>query len=605
MVIKSRKAFTVLKWVAGTLFLLFLLADAASWYLSARLRPLITRDLKDLVLNSTDSLYRIEFSRVNTYFLLGNASVSDVRIIPDTNIFNKMVALKRAPNNIYEVSLKKLTIRNFHPFKSYLNKELNIEQLLFEHPKVVMTNRQFDFNENRPPRPIKSPYDYISKLLKRVSVNTIDLKDISFKYVNKNLPVPETDSLDKLDITLKNWLIDAKSAVDTTRFYLLKDVMLNLNDYRFATPDSLYHIELNELAFQASTGLLSVKKFGVVPRYPEMEFGRVAGYAKERFNIQMSDISLSGIDLLLYVKKQQLAANEMNIANGYVSVFNNNELPARGVVRMGKFPHQLLQTLKGKVSVNKLNLNNVDLSYAEYDGYTKQRGKISFENTSGTVLNVTNDEKRKARNPIMLARLQSQMMGQGNMWVNFKFDLNAKDGAFSYDGQLSNMEGSVLNRITKPLGMLQVKSGIVNKLIFNVVANESKAQGNMSFAYHNLSVGLLKKVEGNNRLVKQGLFSMLANSLVINPDNPNAKGDFIAAPIFFKRNPTNSFFSFVWQTLFQGIKYTVGLSPEKEAEIQARITQFEKMKADRDKRRLLRQKRKEANERAVPANRKR
>jgi hypothetical protein len=98
----------------------------------------------------------------------------------------------------------------------------------------------------------------------------------------------------------------------------------------------------------------------------------------------------------------------MNITNGYVSVFNNNELPARGIVRMGKFPHQLLQTLKGKVSVKKLNLNNIDLSYAEYDKDSRQKGKITFENTSGTILNVTNDEKAKAKDSIMVARLQTR-----------------------------------------------------------------------------------------------------------------------------------------------------------------------------------------------------
>jgi len=603
MVKKSRKAFTVFKWIAGILLLLFVLADAASWYLSAKLRPVITRELKDLVLNATDSLYRIEFTRVNTNFLLGNASVSDVEIIPDTNIFNKMVRLKRAPNNIYEVRLKKLTIRNFHPLRCYQEKKLNVNQLLFEHPSVVMINKQFDFNENRPPRPLKSPFEYISKFLKEVSVKTIDLRNISFKYVNKNLAVTETDSLDKLNITLKDWLIDAHSATDTSRFYLLKDVWIDLSDYQFATPDSLYHIQLNELAFRASTGLLNVKKFEVVPRYSEMEFGRIAGYAKERFNIKMSDISLSGIDLPLYVKKQQLSANEMNIANGYVSVFNNNELPARGVVRMGKFPHQLLQTLKGKISVKKLNLNNIDLSYAEYDRDSKQKGKITFENTSGTILNVTNDEKIKAKNPIMVAMLQTQMMGQGNMWVNFRFDLNNLQGAFSYEGQLTNLDGTILNRITKPLGMMQVKSGEVKKLDFKVVANENEAKGKMNFAYNNLSVGLLKKVAGKDRLVKQGLISMLANALVIIPDNPNAKGDFIAAPIYFKRDPTNSFFSFVWQTLFQGIKYTVGLTPKKQAEIEAQISRFEKMKSDRDKRRELRQQRKDAAERTdAPAS---
>lgn len=592
MIEKSRKTFTLLKWTVGILFLLFMAADAGSWYLSKKLRPVIMRELKDLVLNSTDSLYRIEFSTVNTNFLLGNASVSDVKIIPDTNIFNKLVLLKRAPNNIYEVNLKKLTIWNFHPYRIYKDKKLNVEQLLFEHPTVVMTNKQFDFNENRPPRPYKSPYEYISKFLKEVSVHTIDLKDINFKYVNKNGAVPETIPLNNLHVTLKDWLIDAHSATDASRFYLLKDVLIDLNDYKFATPDSLYHVEVNEMSFAASTGQLSVKKFGVVPRYSEMDFGRKVGYAKERFSIQMSDITMSDIDLPLYVKKQELAAGEMSINNGYVSVFNNNELPARGIVRMGKFPHQLLQAVKQRLTINKVNLNNIDLSYAEYDRESKQKGKITFEKTSGSFLNATNEPKAKAKNHFMTANLSTYMMGQGMMLVNFKFDLTAKNGAFTYGGQLTNMDGSVLNRITKPLGMVQVKSGEVNKLSFNITADETRATGRMNFGYQNLSVGLLKKVKGKDRLVKMGLMSMLANAMVIKPDNPNAKGLFVSAPIDFKRDPTNSFFSFIWQSLFQGIKYTVGLTPQKEAEINAKIAAFEKIKTDRELRRKLRERRK-------------
>jgi hypothetical protein len=597
MIKYSRKTFAVFKWVAVIVFLLLMAADAASWYLSSRRRPVVTKELKDLVLNATDSLYHIEFSTVNTNYLLGNASILDVRILPDTNIFNKLVRLKRAPNNIYEVRLKKLTIWNFHPFRLYKDKKLNVDQLLFEHPSVVMINRQFDFNENRPPRPNKSPYEYISKFLKEVRVGKVDLRDVSLKYVNKNFAVPESDSLKNLNITLKDWLIDPHSATDPSRFYLLKDVLINLNDYQFATPDSLYHVKMNELSFKASTGRLIIKNFGLVPRYSEMDFGRIQGYAKERFHIQMNNISLSGIDLPLYVKKQELSAVEMNINNGYVSVFNNNELPSRGVERMGKFPHQLLQTVKAQLSVKRLNLNDIDISYAEFDRQTRQKGKITFEKTSGTLWNVTNKEKVKAKNHFMLARLDTYMMGQGKLHVNFRFDLSAKNGAFSYQGQLTDMRGPVLNKITKPMGMIQVKSGEVKKLSFNVVADETKATGNMAFAYNDLSIGLLKKVEGKNRLVKQGLISMLANALVIKPDNPNAKGEFTTVSMNFQRNPTNSFFSFVWQTLFQGIKYTVGLTPEKEAEINAQKTKFEKMKADRDLRRETRQRRREAQER--------
>ena len=188
----------------------------------------------------------------------------------------------------------------------------------------------------------------------------------------------------------------------------------------------------------------------------------------------------------------------------------------------------------------------------------------------------------------MLANLNTYMMGQGKLMVNFKFDLNAKNGAFSYNGELTNMDGGVLNRITKPLGMLQVNSGMVKKLSFNVVADDAKASGDLNFQYNDLSIGLLKKVQGKNRLVKLGLFSMLANSLVIRPDNPDAKGIMVPASIYFQRDPRISFFSFIWKTLLQGIKYTVGLTPEKQAEIDGQIARFEKMKKDRGLRREAR-----------------
>ncbi|KIO75263.1 hypothetical protein TH53_21660, partial [Pedobacter lusitanus] len=100
-----------------------------------------------------------------------------------------------------------------------------------------------------------------------------------------------------------------------------------------------------------------------------------------------------------------------------------------------------------------------------------------------------------------------------------------------------------------------------------------------------------KKVQGKTRLVKLGLFSMLANSLVIRPDNPDARGKEISASVYFQRDPRISFFSFIWKTLLQGIKYTVGLTPEKQAEIDNQIAKFEQMKRDRELRREARRKR--------------
>ncbi|RYY19463.1 MAG: hypothetical protein EOO04_21975 [Chitinophagaceae bacterium] len=184
------------------------------------------------------------------------------------------------------------------------------------------------------------------------------------------------------------------------------------------------------------------------------------------------------------------------------------------------------------------------------------------------------------------------MMGRGKLDVRFRFDLDAKDGTFTYSGTLGEMDGDVLNRITKPLGMILVKRGKVKQLEFDIKANADRAKGYVKFAYNDLAVALLEKEKDGDRLVRKGLLSILANAMVINSDNPNAEGILITAPINHQRVKTASFFNFVWKTLFQGIRHSVGITDRKEEEIRRQIANFEKIKADREKRRLERQKRK-------------
>jgi hypothetical protein len=592
---ESRKSYNTIKWVVGLMLILLLSVFLTATYFANKLQPIIKAELKDLVLNATDSLYTVEFSDLSINLLTKGASLTDVKFIPDTNVFKRLIALKRAPNNVYYIRLKTLSIKNFHPKNLFKFKKLNVDLLLFDNPDVIMVNTQFDFNENKPTYLQKSPYDYISKYLHELRVNEISFRNVKFKYINNNGKVPEIDSVNKLNVTLKGWLIDRGSDKDPSRLYALQDVMINLNDYSYATPDSLYHVNWKQFSFSSASGKLNVSNFNVVPRLPEMTFAKTAGYSKERYQISMSKIDLEGINFPLYIKKRELYATQMSITDGALAVFNNNELPARVKIRNGKYPHQILQQLKAPITVKLLNLANIDISYEEYDRDSKKKGTIIFKKTSGTVTNITNVAKIKAKSPYLFANMTTYMMGQGKLDVNFRFDLEAKDGAFSYSGALGNMDGRVLNRVTMPLGMVQIKRGSVEKLAFNIKANDQTAKGSVKFAYNDLSVALLRRDKEEDKLVKQGLMSLLANAMVINSSNPGKDGVLIIAPVNYQRPETASFFSFIWRTLFVGIKYSVGVTPKKEEEITRKIQKFEQIKIDRDKRRSIRERRRKLN----------
>ncbi|MGY3052725.1 hypothetical protein ACVWYG_000921 [Pedobacter sp. UYEF25] len=585
------------KWIATGISVVLLLLAIAAWYVNVKSKPFLSQQIKENLYKSTDSLYTISFTNLTTNILTGNATLENVEIKADTVRFRQLIALKRAPNNLYQLKLKKMRIKHFHPVTFYRFRQLRIEEIIFDNPEVVMINKQFAFNEDRPPRPLKSPYTLIKNVLAEFSIGNIKFNNAGFKYIDKNTEIPEVLNVDQINITLVDFLIDSTSAEDATRFYLLKDVRINIHDYNYLTPDSMYNIKLKELNFGAATGKLRIDRFSVQPRYSEMEFGKVAGYAKDRFDIEFRDILLDKIDLPLFIKKRTLWAKTMAIQNGHVEVFNNNSLGhnSKGG-RVGKFPQQLLQKLDIPVLIQQINLKDIDIGYAEYDRDSDQRGVISFKSTSGTFKNVTNLAKIKAINPSMDVALTTYLMGQGKFDVNFNFDLNSDQGAFSYNGSLKDVNARILNQITKPLGLVRINRGNIDELSFKFKADEKGTDGVVNFKYYDLSVALMENDPNKDHLVKRGLISFLANALLINSENPSRDGKFTSAPVHYLREENSSFFNMLWRSLFVGVKHSIGITEEKEKEVKLHIAKFKEMRASheaRKERRLQRRKERE------------
>ena len=89
--------------------------------------------------------------------------------------------------------------------------------------------------------------------------------------------------------------------------------------------------------------------------------------------------------------------------------------------------------------------------------------------------------------------------------------------------------------------------------------------------------------------------------MIIANDNPDKKGNFRPGPINLKREPTLSFFSFLYKGLLDGLKPSVGFSAKTEntvnkvvEKVGTVIDKFNKFKEDRKLRREKRQKERQA-----------
>lgn len=560
-----------------------------SLVISSKLKPFVQRELGKIVEEATTGLYRVRFQKVSINPFTANAWISELYIEPDTLVYAKLVKEQKAPNNLYNIYLDNLSIKNFHLWKAYFYKKIVVNQLQFKNPKISMTNKVLAFNENKPARPDKSPYEYLKNFFSSLQVKEIRFDNSSFRFIDRNGEKPQIDTVSNINIILKDWLIDAHSAQDSTRFFLLKDANISINDYSYATPDSMYYIKAKQFDFTWSKKMIGIQAFALEPRYSEKDFARLNGYARDRYSLVLNNLNIKGVDLLTYIKNRNLLADEVLIADGRLGVFNDRSYPKKELDRTGRFPHQLMQHIGLPFHIKTIFVQKMDISYAEFNPQSGERGHISFQRTSGKINNLSNRPSDKQKNPLINVQIESYLMGQGRLNIGFVFDMNSPKAAFRYKGHLGEMDGNQLNYITRPLAMVQIKNAAIKSLDFEISADQQEAKGKVKLLYTDLSLGLMRKHPSKDKLERLGVLSLLARSMIINESNPTENGQLIVAPVHFKRVPTASFFSFLWRSLYQGVRYSLGFTPQKEKEVQAYIKRFEDLKNNRDKRRLKRE----------------
>ncbi len=555
----------LLFWILGFAIVVTIGFFAVTRYLTNNWRPILERQLKNAVINSSDSLYRIEYKTLDIHPVNGNLKLTRFKLIPNPEVYKRLDANQSAPDNLYELEVSALVIKNANAKEAVTSKELKVADIIINKPKLTIYNNRRDYNDTisvkkKDDRPL---HQLIKDIFKDIRVQKVELRDINFAFVNRSNPEEKRTALKNLDITITDIQIDSNAALDKSRVYYTKDVVINIKDYHIATPDSLYFVKLENLNFSTAKNLLSLKKVRLEPRLSKKEFHKKLGHAQDRYDLTFNEINISNVDFDLFLNRQKLYAKNLSINNASIDVYNNNAYRKIIKNKSGKFPHQQLLKLALDMKIDQLQLKDVDISYSEFDKKSRQVGKIEFLKTNGTIKNVVNDKKALSQNAKMKADLRSKIFGKAPLHLNMTFYMNSKIGEFDYNGEIGAFDGKLINKIVKPLGMAEIISAQIDKLSFNVKANQNIARGSMFFYYKDLKVNVLKRDE-KGELKKQGFASALASVFVIQQQNPDSRGQFTKGNIYFNRPAEASFFSFLWKSLFTGIKESVGVSREKE-----------------------------------------
>ena len=559
--LKNKKSKRLLKWISAIVLGLIVIICSLSIYLSAKWKPLLTQKIKESVYEGSDHLYQIDFKDIHLNLVTGKAVLDSISLYPDSAVFAKLKTIRKAPTHLFHIRLAHLKINRVSILTTYFKKKVDIGTIILVHPSIDMVYnkvpKQIDILKDE-----RTLYQQISKSLKSISVNDIKIIDADFDYYNG---LKKINSVKHLSINIKNVLIDSAAQFDKTRVFHSKDIAFALSGYSALSKDKMYIIKVDSVKGSMSNKTVRIKGLKMIPMYPDLAFSKKYKTQKDRYNLSFKEINLSGVDFISLNNDGNFHAKKIEIGPSKVAVFMNRALPPANFDKGRNYPHVALRRIPFATLIDTLKLNKVDIAYTEFSEKTKERGTLKLDNLSGTIVNLTNDSARLINKNHAYADLTAYFFGTGKMNMKIDFDLTDRNAAFSFVGNIGSFNMIVLNSLSKPLGLVAIEQGKVQKAYFNIKANLKRSSGQVVFYYTGLKVDLLKEDDQGVKK-KKGLLSFLANNVLIKNDNPTKGQSVRTAIINYKRAPQASFFNLMWKSVFVGIRETVGIGrvPMKE-----------------------------------------
>lgn len=599
------RKYTWLKWMGGFVAILLVILASAAIYISVKWKPFLTTKIKEAVYESSKHLYKLDFDDLHVNVLTGTVTIDSLKFRPDTSVYNQLRKIKRAPVHIYDIKMARLRLTRIGFLTAYRERRINMNAIILDHASINMIHHRVPIFKDTT-KTDKSLYDQIKKTLKSIHVRSIKVLDADFDYLEgetgRNL-----NSVKHLNVDVTDILIDSLSQQDTTRFYYSKNVDFQIADYKSVSKNKMYTLKVDSVTGSASKGKVSIKGFKMIPMYPEMAFSRKFATQKDRYDLSFKSIQVLGLDFARINSDGLVHARKLSVGPAKVNIFRNKGIKPETGVRSEKFPHLALQKLEIPLIIDAITLKNIDVTYSEYNPIPEKRGTVHIDNISGRLLNVTNDSLQLNNHQHLLASVKARVNQAADLDINLNFDLRAKDGAFTYQGNIGSFDMRALNPVAVALGLVSIQSGRVQKIDFNVQGNKVGAKGNLHMYYKELKVTLLKEGEEGGPLKKKGLLSFLANTLVVYDSNPVKDKPLRNGPIDYQRLPTSSFFSLLWNGVFSGMRESIGLDGVKAKSPMKAFKKVLDKKAERKARRQERrekrqEKRKEKREELAKQN---
>jgi len=505
---------------------LVIIAKGLEWWLESSFESVIN--------NNPDRAYNITYDDFDLHTFFKGITLDEVRIQP----------LKSDSGTTILGKVDYATINGFFWIDVLVNKNLHIDEIAFVNPIFEITigpRKAKKSGEN-------SIQNLFQDILTRGDLSNFRIENGSMVLIDRatektfgnvsNINVRalnlKTDSV-QLKHIIPFKMDDLHVSIDSLEYQLPGDQLFLLSGMR-------YNLREKELLFNGLS-LKYTKDWVRVSQQIKVQKDMIELELKELKieNLEPSSSFYSQLD----INAEKVTINELQIA------FRKNK-------NFDRPPDEYKPTFRGMINSIPIELNidsiliqNSAITYSELGVNKSKSGSIDITDINASIAGVTNMPQQQQHVGKALMKMEALLVGQSRLTTMLSIPYD-KD-AFSMSVNTTAMDLVKLNPTTKPLAGVDIISGQLHKIDFQMEGSENRANNTLIFDYQNLDLKIISD-KGEKKGRKKVVLTALANA-AIHQDNMPQDEKYLTTSYQTERNIYRSPIVFIIKSLTEGVTY--------------------------------------------------
>ena len=522
---------------------------AGSYYV----KPKIAEQLEKLVRNGSDSLYRIDYSKISINLWAGSIKIKDVKIFTDSTQFYALKNRNELPSVTIKLNVAESRIGGFGVLKFLFSKEISANNITTKDADVTLFRH---FQNNKPKKVTNSVplWKLIRPDVKNIYVGEIIFDNLRMSYFNRDSSTAFQWKFEQFDTKISDVLIDSISSMDGERLLYAGNIETQIHGISLYSADSLYEMGVGKISYSLRNRLASVDSFHYGPALSKKAFYEKTKMEKDIYTLDFPSLKLINFRPELFLSDNTFSVDSLILQNANIDIYHDR-IPADDTTsKLGKYPHQLLLKAPFFVRVGKAIGGNISVTYTEKDSKTQKEGSLYFKNIMGEASHISNHPDDIAQDSILEVSVGGVFMKTTQIRGKFKFDLTKTDGTFEAEANIGPTDVTVLNPVVEALASSHFKSLKTGNTYYKIRGNELEAYGYLKMPYSDLHLQVLNIPE-QGKAAKNKTLQTWAVKTFSHNENPGKDGQLrIAENVREVRNKNRSFFNLIWKTLFVAAK---------------------------------------------------